>query len=185
MKTKPLALLVVLMLVMPTALYAYEEPAKGTMDNPFYSSRNKTEEGTVKFKGINFDTFEEVTANITVSVVGELKVGPTYDKITELTGVEARGPFYFCYKVLLKAENIKGGNAITVSSDDFKVYNTQKEEVKILTEFEEVELLSGTGAYMYIGVRTSKKGELNTYPLYIVFNNELWFDVLIPKLIDD
>jgi len=96
MKMKPLTLLVALMLVIPSVVFAYVEPEKGSMDNPFYSS--KTEEGTTEFTGLN----EDVTANITVSVVGELKVGPTYEKISELTMEEVRGPLYFCYKVLIK-----------------------------------------------------------------------------------
>lgn len=171
MKRKTLAFIVFLMMVIPTMALAYEEPAKGTKGNPFYTS--KAEEGIIEFKGPNADYSAYATANITVSVVGVLEVSPAYEKISELALIDARGPFYFCYKVLIKAEDIIGGNAIIVTSEAFKVYDTDRVEVPILTKYEQAELLNGTGAYMYIGFRTPK-----TFPLYIVFNNELWFDLI-------
>lgn len=171
MKKNTLAVIVFLMMMIPTLSLAYEEPAKGTKDNPFYTSIN--EEGTVEFKGIAGDYSSYASANITISVVGELKYSSAYDKISELALIEVRGPSYFCYKVLIKAEDIVGANSILITDEDFKVYDLNRIEAPILTEYEEVELLNGTGAYMYIGVRTP-----NTFPMYIVFNNELWFDLI-------
>ncbi|NLV47008.1 MAG: hypothetical protein GXY07_21210 [Candidatus Hydrogenedentes bacterium] len=118
-----------------------------------------------------------IEAEITFKSIEDLSFPEAYEKIDELSYIEARGPLYFCFEILVQADKVDGGNVAVLTSDQFKAFNMDFIQSEILTVLEEVELLEGTGAHFYVGFRT-----LGSFPGYIVFNNELWFDVRYAKI---
>jgi len=171
-----IAILLAVAIFMPIVVIA-SEPI-GTRKNPIYITKEPKGETVKDFTGFDAITLNNVTADITVTVEGRLSLNDAFYKILDLTFEEQKGPFLDCFKVLLTAENIDGGTSIMVSTDSFKVFDPKFIEIPILTSLESVELLDGASAYFYVGINPHDR-----QACYLVFNNQLWFDILLAKTV--
>lgn len=153
----------------------------GTRRNPIIVSKEARLETVENVSGLDALTMDSVTADITVKVEGQLPALKAFDMIYDFTLEKHKGPGLACFQVLLTAEDIKGGTSIEIFADSFKVFDQDFVEVPILTRLQSVELLDGASARMYIGVNPSGISS----PYYLVFNNELWFDVLLALIIKE
>lgn len=181
MKKLICSLLTVLLLVSSFSVVATDTPRRGTKDNPFYAS--KEESGNVlNFEGIDLNSSKIITADITIKVLGEYTVTPAYAMI-EKFGRESyiRGPGYSCFKVLVSVSSLEGGSTVHIrAEDDFKVVDNNGVIAPVLTAFSRADILDDTSAYLYIGCRT-----VGSMPVYIVFDNTLWIDVINAPYIEN
>lgn len=168
--------LLLLIVLIPATVFA----ATGTREDPIWPD-DAIPYATISYTGVDANTYDELTAEVTVRFDGALRVNEAYEKIQEYQPYEVRGPLYFCFRFTLKANGLSPGEKLSIYAyDAFKAYNMDVIECDILTDLEQVELLDDTSAYIYVGFRTP-----GSLPRYIVFGDRLWFSAESSKKVDE
>ena len=157
---------ILLLILIP--IVSLTETALGTKEMPV----KQNQPFTTEYETMSYGDYEDVSGDITITVVGQLVGGKAIDKIYEYSFVQHQGPKYFCFKLLVSAENLSRNVSIPITAGAFKAFDTNFLKSEILTEISYVELLNETKAYLYLGFRTPED-----FPGYLVFDDSVWFDL--------
>lgn len=154
---------------------AFMLPIIGLSEAPLGSRNNPVPVNTAiiyNYETMSFGDYEPVKGEITFTVVGKLDNTAALSMIYDLSLQKFTGSDYHCIKVLVEANELSRDVSMPVAASAFKAYDNDFLLSEILTLLSNPDLLNGTKAYTYLGFRTPEG-----YPGYLVFNDEVWFDL--------
>ena len=144
------------------------EASLGSKENPIPVNTPMVYE----YETTSFGDYEPVKGKITFTVVGKLTNVAALTTLYDFSMKKYHGSDYHCIKVLIEANELSRDVSIPIAAGVFKAYDNDFLLSEILTPLSNPNLLNGTKAYIYLGFRTPEG-----YPGYLVFNDELWFDL--------